>query len=445
MLHTLSASGQRGAPLPFPFFRIPCALMTDARYASLSAEAKLLYGLLLDRVNLSERNGWLDAEGRVYIYFTLSEIGRTLGCSKGKALRLLRDLETGVDLIARVRQGLGKPDRIYVFLPGEAAEPCPAPDDAEPEIEVTPLPCPAMDETEPEAADDAPAPLLSALPETEDASAAPAPLLSEFEPADAAVSPAPLFSLLPDEVPAWADAWEDEPAERDTDAAPSPLAKVVVSERNPDAQPSPIAEGDVFARAFSARCASGGAICRPQEFAVRRPQEFAFSDLRKFQNETSGSRFSEPPEVSISDPNQIEYKQTEFNQIQSTISPLSPRGGWESERREAEEQLSEQIWYERLLEQYGSDAEFTLELLTETMLSRAKSVRIGGEPVPTGAVQARFEDLDYEHIDYVLSSMRESASRIKNIRGYLLTALYRAPKTIEAYYDALVRHDFRAA
>lgn len=53
----------------FTFYRIPKVLFTDQRYKSVSVEAKLLYGLLLDRMSLSIRNGWLDVDGRVYQYY----------------------------------------------------------------------------------------------------------------------------------------------------------------------------------------------------------------------------------------------------------------------------------------------------------------------------------------------------------------------------------------
>lgn len=58
----------------FAFYRIPKALFTDERFKSISAEAKILYGILLDRMSLSRKNGWLDEQGRVFIIFTLEEV-----------------------------------------------------------------------------------------------------------------------------------------------------------------------------------------------------------------------------------------------------------------------------------------------------------------------------------------------------------------------------------
>ena len=93
----------------------------------MSTDAKLLYGLLLDRMGLSSRNGWFDSQGRVFIYYTLEEIQEDLNCGRDKAMKLLAELDTpkGVGLIQRVRQGQGRPTLIYVkqFSTGEVPPP----------------------------------------------------------------------------------------------------------------------------------------------------------------------------------------------------------------------------------------------------------------------------------------------------------------------------------
>ena len=73
----------------FSFYRIPKLLFTDPRFSSLSAEAKTLYGILLDRMDLSMKNGWLDKQKRVYLFFTVQEIQESLGCGKNKAIQLM--------------------------------------------------------------------------------------------------------------------------------------------------------------------------------------------------------------------------------------------------------------------------------------------------------------------------------------------------------------------
>lgn len=110
------------------FYRIPRLLILGTRFSGLSTDAKLLYGLMLDRMNLSARNGWYDGAGRVYIYYTLEEIQESLRCGHGKAVRLLAEMDTekGIGLIERKKQGQGKPTRIYVKRYTTRAVPPPA-------------------------------------------------------------------------------------------------------------------------------------------------------------------------------------------------------------------------------------------------------------------------------------------------------------------------------
>ena len=98
----------------FSFYRIPKVLFTDSRFKDISTEAKILYGLLLDRMSLSVKNGWLDQEGRVYIVYTVEDIMDALSCASQKAMKLLNELDDKCGLIERKRQGLGKPNLIYV-------------------------------------------------------------------------------------------------------------------------------------------------------------------------------------------------------------------------------------------------------------------------------------------------------------------------------------------
>lgn len=101
----------------FAFYRIPRQLITGEAFKKLSTDAKLLYGLLLDRMGLSAKNGWYDDMGRVFIYYTLDEIQEDLNCGHEKAVRLLAELDTGkkgFGLIERVKQGQGRPTKIYV-------------------------------------------------------------------------------------------------------------------------------------------------------------------------------------------------------------------------------------------------------------------------------------------------------------------------------------------
>ncbi len=100
----------------FTFYRVPKALFEDAIFKDLPTDSKLLYGIMMDRMSLSMRNGWLDPEGRAYIYFTVESISECFQCGRDKAMRMLSDLDTksGIGLIRRERQGFGQPDKIYL-------------------------------------------------------------------------------------------------------------------------------------------------------------------------------------------------------------------------------------------------------------------------------------------------------------------------------------------
>ena len=98
----------------FTFYRVPKVLFTNERFWNISADAKMLYGILLDRMSLSAKNGWIDESGRVYIIFTIDEAKSALNCAEQKAITLLSELEKKAGLIERKRQGLGKPNLIYV-------------------------------------------------------------------------------------------------------------------------------------------------------------------------------------------------------------------------------------------------------------------------------------------------------------------------------------------
>lgn len=111
----------------YSFYRVPKVLFTDARYRGVSVEAKVLYGLLLDRMALSARNGWFDSGNRVYIYFTMEDAMALLGCGKDKVVKLFKELDqdSGIGLIERKKQGQGRPTKIYVknfILPAEPGQ-----------------------------------------------------------------------------------------------------------------------------------------------------------------------------------------------------------------------------------------------------------------------------------------------------------------------------------
>ena len=101
----------------FTFVRVPKVLFTDKEhFGGLSNEAKLLYGLLLERMSLSRKNNWIDKHNRVYIIFPVEEIEEILDVGHEKALNLLKELDDqlGIGLVKKKRRGLGLPSILYV-------------------------------------------------------------------------------------------------------------------------------------------------------------------------------------------------------------------------------------------------------------------------------------------------------------------------------------------
>lgn len=262
----------------FTFYRVPKTLIMSVRYKNVSAEAKLLYGLMLDRMGLSQKNGWADDNGRTYIYFTVEDACESLGCGKDKILRLFNELENA-DLIERRRQGQGKPAVVYM--------------------------------------------------------------------------------------------------------------KKVISD--------------------------GGK-----------------TEISNSEKPTSRDPKTGIQEVAESDTNDNKNIKTEFNEIYPSVPQLT------------EDEIREQIEYDIFVEREPArkaQLDEVVSLITDTLLSRAKTVRIGGADVDKYRVNERLRQLEFEHIEFVFDRMAETPTEIKNIRAYLLTAIYNAPVTMDSYYTALVNHD----
>lgn len=279
----------------YTFYRVPKLLFTEPVFAKLSTDAKLLYGLLLDRMQLSMRNGWLDATGKVYIYFTVESIMEALSCGNKKAGQLLAELDDkrGIGLITRVRQGQGKPDKIFVHK-----------------------------------------------------------------------------CVLP---------------------------------------------------------------------------EMLKGHLQKCQNDMSGSVEMTGLDMSKGHANKTDRNNTEYNETQSIYQAeqMWMEDGTK-EYKEYREYFMEQLWMDALLADYPLEQETLyeiLELLVETVCSKRKTIRIAGDDKPAQIVKSRLMKLNEEHIRYVMDCMKENTTKIRNIRQYLLAALYNAPATINSYYAAFVNHD----
>lgn len=298
------------------YYRLPKCLLLDPRYRGLSVGAMVLYALLLDRQSLSERNGWRDAQGRTFVYFTLEAVSEVLDCGLRKAASMLRELEA-VGLIARKRMGQGHPTRIYV------------------------------------AAGDGPS-----APEN---------------------------------------------------PSPRPAQKAGETGEN---------------------CAS-----KPAEW-----------EGETGENSISAPSQREAPELPKAQGNLTEKNRTEYNNPESNQSgPDGPGPDWSG--RDARARFADyfrwRLEWDYLLAEKPEDREQLeeiLALLVDTVCSRRKSFTFGGETRPAEVVKPVLLDLTRWHVEYVLECLRKSAKPIRSVRAYLLTALYHAPQTMEAYYAAQARH-----
>ena len=325
----------------FSFYRVPRLLIKDERFKGLSSDAKLLYGLMLDRMSLSMKNGWLDEENRAYIIYTLDNVMEDLGCAKATCVKIMKELDSdnGIGLIEKKRRGLGKPDIIYVknfATIGEAEEETPANADVSTEVQ------------------------------------------------------------------------------------------------------------DLNLKS------SKSYTSRSSETEL---QEVQKADFQKSKNFTSRSTISELAEVQKADPNYTNYNHTNQSNIdRNYINPINQSGSeLEGEIDVMEdvnaymEIIKENIEYEHHMK-YGRWQDKGLyeelyEVICEIVCVKHKTVKIGGNDYPYELVKSKFLKLNSSHLEYVIGCMKETTTKITNIKAYMVTALYNAPSTMNHYYQQEVQHD----
>ncbi len=323
----------------FSFYRVPRLLIKDERFRGLSSDAKLLYGLMLDRMSLSMKNGWLDDESRAYIIYTIDNIREDLGCSKEKAVKVLAELDAGkgIGLVEKIRRGLGKPDIIYVknFI--------------------------IQDE-------------------------------GRKEPFNADVS--------------------TEVGKTDFKRSEKPTS-------------------------------------RSQE---NRLQEVGKTDFSRSEKLTSRGRENQLQEVGESDPNYTDYNQTEKNYTDMSYpNPINQSVGKADVIDVIDETsaymalIRDNLEYEHHMkyDQHGDKEmyEEVYETVCDVVCVKRRTIRINGEDYPYELVKSRFLKLNSSHVEYVMGCMKETVTKITNIRAYLITALYNAPSTMSHYYQQEVQHD----
>lgn len=295
----------------YAFFRIPKLLITDKRFKEMSTDAKLLYGLMLDRMGLSIKNRWLDSENRVYIIYTVEEIIFDLGCARQKAAKLLEELDCTFGLIERKRRGLGKPNIIFV--------------------------------------------------------------------------------------------------------------KNFVNKANDE---------------------------------PNKTQEVCKSNSCRYENQNSESMDGKPHEVPKSNSNNTDKSKTDCGKTIESYPAKSnsdkPRTGksgadameWMKERAAYKMIIRENIDYDILAEKYQKEwLDEIVNLMADVVCSKEPAIRINKQEYPHEVVKSRFLKINGMNIEYVYDSLKMNASRVRNIRAFLITTIYRSQETQENWYKAQVNHD----
>ena len=150
------------------------------------------------------------------------------------------------------------------------------------------------------------------------------------------------------------------------------------------------------------------------------------------------------PSDSKEDPNKNKNNNTDFNNTSNLIDRGEVDPKPQSDIAGYAELIKENIEYPFLLERYPFERdviEGIYELILETVLSQKDKIYIAKDCYPAELVKSRFLKLDFGHIEYILTCMKDNTAKVRNIKKYMLAALFNAPATIGNYYQAEVNHD----
>ena len=375
----------------FSFYRVPRILIKDKKFKNLSSDAKLLYGLMLDRMSLSMKNGWLDADNRVYIYYTTESIMNDLSCAKATAIKVLAELDSkkGIGLVEKKRQGLGKPDIIYVKNFVTVGSDKKNRDTME-----------KYDSNEKKDKSDG----------------------------EKYAHPQKYDSLIDENV---------------TFLHPLGIEnKTEITDFNMQSSESQDLEIKKFKNYTS----------RSSEIELQEVQNL---DFRKFERRNYRSSEVEIQEVQELNPNYTNnnytnksYTEMSDNNLIYPIYQSDKRADGCDGLNESSAYISlikENIEYDNLMQdKKWNDRELYEELfqiICEIVCVKRKSVRVAGENYPYELVKSKFLKLNSSHLMYVMDCMRKTVSKIGNIKAYMITALYNAGSTISHYYQQAVQHD----
>ena len=333
----------------FTFIKIPKLLITDEIFDELSLPAKVLYGILLDRMSLSMKNRWFDSENRVYIIYQISDIQEDLRVSKNKAIELLRSLEQ-FGRVEKKRRGLGMPSLLYVksFIVKKNRNE----NLRSPEIETS--------------------------------------------------------------------------------------ASVDLSSKKGSKNKTSMDEQYDLSTYSS------------QKSEIETTRSLEIDTSRSDENETSRGLETKLQEVSKSVPhnntniNNNNYSNTQSNHIILANDDVRGCDAKQDIFALYESLIKENVEFECLLQNHPYDrdkVEGIIDLIVETVMASGEQIVIASNSYPTEVVRARLLKLNYSHVEYVLSCLSSNTTKVKNIKKYLLAALYNAPATMSSYYTAEVNHD----
>ena len=389
----------------YSFYRVPKILFTAECFKELSCEAKVLYGLLLDRMSLSMKNHWLDEEERVYIIFTVEEIAELLNCGTQKAVKLLKELdsEKGIGLIEKKRLGLGRPNVIYVknFL---------------------------VQKNDEENSD------TSDLQNCENHnSGVVKTTIQEF----------PKSQFKNDENHNSEDVEHIDIGTEELEKEPYLNGEKEILEN----MEIKMQENEEIGEENFQNCENHNS--RVVKTTI---QEFPKSQFKNDENHNSGVVKTTIQECPKSQSNNTDINKTENNETESSnilsnlIYPEKDKMIDEIEQRNTyREIIRENISYECFQNDTPharEEVDELVELMVEVMVMPDQGkIRIAGEDKLVSLVKSQFMKLTHAHIEYVCLCLNKNTTKVGNIKSYLLTALYNSVLTINHYYQAEVNHD----
>lgn len=381
----------------YSFYRVPKVLFTAECFKSLSCEAKVLYGLMLDRMSLSIKNRWFDDEDRVYIIFTVDEIAELMNCGTQKAVKLIKELDTsnGIGLIEKKRLGLGKPNVIYVknFMIKE---------------------------------------IPNQLMKTDNVQKQEEYFTEETVMRENAGKIADMQA---------GDDFQEEIANLQKQEEERGKSAISQNCENHHSKIVKITNQELSESQFKNSENHNSGMMKTTN------QEFPESQFNNYENQNSGMMKMEIQEFPKSQSNKTDINNTDFRETDIIQSYQIQSGSLVShDKRDVIEEMKiyRELIQERIEYKYHEqeDVDELVELMVEVMMMPDDStIRIAGVDKPVALVKNRFMKLNYSHIEYVLFCLHRNTTKVGNIKAYLLTTLYNAPLTISNYYQAEVNHD----